>query len=107
MQRRLHHTFSSINQSGKHLLQLINDILDLSKLEAGKLELHYMSIPIQHFIDALTKSFNLKWKKKAVVQDSYCRRARRHRRHDVRLKQIMLNLVSNAIKFSHPKTQLR
>ena len=47
---------SSINQSGKHLLQLINDILDLSKLEAGKLELHYKSIPIQQFIEALAKS---------------------------------------------------
>ncbi len=98
---------SSINQSGKHLLQLINDILDLSKLEAGKLELHYKSIPIQQFIEALAKSLQPQMEEKKlsfkihiadelddIVAD------------DIRLKQIMLNLVSNAIKFSHPENTI-
>ncbi|HTR82820.1 MAG TPA: response regulator [Bacteroidota bacterium] len=95
---------TSINQSGKHLLQLINDILDLSKLEAGKLELHYSSIPIRTFIEALASSLRPQMDEKKLSFDiRIADELDDIVADDVRLKQILLNLVTNAIKFSHPE----
>lgn len=94
---------ASINQSSKHLLRLINDILDLSKLEAGKLELHYINIPIRKFIDGLKLSLQPQLEeKKLSFEIRVAEELDDIVADDVRLKQIMLNLVSNAIKFSHP-----
>lgn len=93
---------SSINLSSRHLLHLINDILDLSKLEAGKLELHYMNIPIRKFIDALAMSLQPQMVEKKLTFDIHVADELDDIvADDVRLKQILLNLVSNAIKFSH------
>jgi len=98
---------TSINQSGKHLLHLINDILDLSKLEAGKLELHYISIPIRQFIEALTKSLQPQMEeKKLSFQVRIADELDDIVADDIRLKQIILNLVTNAIKFSHPEKMI-
>ncbi|HTY09501.1 MAG TPA: response regulator [Bacteroidota bacterium] len=97
----------SINQSGKHLLQLINDILDLSKLEAGRLELHYMSIPIRQFIEALTKSVQPQMEAKRLSFDiQISDELDDIVADDVRLKQILLNLITNAIKFSHVESKI-
>ena len=95
---------TSISDSGKHLLQLINDILDLSKLEAGKLELHYMSIPIRRFIDGLATSLRPQMEEKRLNFDiKVAEELDDIVADDMRLKQIVLNLVTNAIKFSHPE----
>lgn len=93
---------SSINLSSRHLLHLINDILDLSRLEAGKLELHYMNIPIRKFIDGLGMSLQPQMvEKKLTFEIHVADELDDIVADDVRLKQILLNLVSNAIKFSH------
>ena len=98
---------TSISQSGKHLLQLINDILDLSKLEAGKLELHYMSIAIRQFIDAVASSLQPQMEeKKLKFEIQIADELDDIVADDVRLKQIMLNLVTNAIKFSHQESKI-
>jgi len=91
-----------IHESGKHLLSLINDILDLSKIEAGRMDLEISSF---HLPTALSNAMTL-------VRE----RAQRHNielglKVDKRLgefnaderkfKQIVLNLLSNAVKFTH------
>jgi PAS domain S-box-containing protein len=98
---------SSINISSRHLLHLINDILDLSKLEAGKLELHYMNIPIRKFIDALAMSLQPQMvEKKLTFEIHVADELDDIVADDVRLKQILLNLVTNAIKFSHSEGKI-
>jgi signal transduction histidine kinase/DNA-binding response OmpR family regulator len=90
-----------IFQSGHHLLALINDILDLSKIEAGKVEITLDSV---HLEAALADAFALlapqaqaKRIRLKINQDGAKGALRVDRR---RLKQILLNLVSNAMKFT-------
>ncbi len=91
----------NISTSGKHLLSLINNILDLSKIEAGKMELNYELFGIYTTIDeikqvisplAQKKDIDLKIVNDGSLQEIYADR--------VRFKQILFNLASNAIKFT-------
>ncbi|WP_255334997.1 response regulator [Methanosarcina sp. KYL-1] len=91
---------NNIATSGKHLLSLINNILDLSKIEAGKMELELEKFSIQDvFADtravtsalALKKNISLKFN----VEDNFFINADR-----IRFKQVLYNLVSNAVKFT-------
>jgi signal transduction histidine kinase len=91
-----------IHNSGKHLLALINDILDLSKIEAGKMELVREAVDIKDVTSAVLASSTSLVKDKPVeilidVPDMlppvYADK--------LRLNQILLNLVSNAAKFTH------
>jgi len=86
--------------SGQHLLSLINDILDLSKIEAGKKELSFEPVQLSDVIGqavrmsrirAKDKAINLIYDEKDVPQINADPRA---------LKQILLNLLTNAIKFT-------
>jgi PAS domain S-box-containing protein len=94
--RFVHH----IKQGSSHLLQLINDILDLSKIEAGQLEFRYEDFEIQDALPevlstirplALTKNITLNEK---VPINSVIHADR------VRFKQVLFNLLSNAVKFT-------
>jgi PAS domain S-box-containing protein len=93
----------NINMSGRHLQQIINDILDLSKIEAGTMDLHIASYPVAYFSESVERvlasdiaakkvclSFDFSPELDELVVDQ------------TRFKQILLNLVSNAVKFSHP-----
>ena len=89
-----------IKQGSAHLLQLINDILDLSKIEAGQLELHTEEFLVQDAlpevlstIDPLAIAKNIGLEQK--VENKSLVRADR-----VRFKQILYNLLSNAVKFT-------
>jgi adenylate cyclase len=90
-----------ILRAGKHLLQLINEILDLSKIEAGKLELNYEPIAVAALVDDVVgeaQSLAAKNSNKLVVE---CASDIGTIRSDpMRLRQIMLNLLSNACKFT-------
>jgi PAS domain S-box-containing protein len=93
--------------SAEHLLGIINDILDLSKLEAGKLDLAEEVLDLAKLIDDLTLLAEAK------ARASEIRISLRHEgavpalRADPRkLKQIVLNLLINAIKFSHPGSEV-
>ncbi len=90
-----------IRQSGKSLLQLINDVLDLSKLEAGKLEICLEPTNIQEICSFLQimfgqqaagKSVQLKWETVGVPNALMLDR--------LRLRQVLMNLVGNAVKFT-------
>ena len=93
---------SYISESGRHLLTLINDILDLSKVEAGKMELEIKKIPLSYVLDASLVWFNEKAMKHGINisldtepdTDIYIEGDER------KLKQVMFNLLSNAVKFT-------
>ncbi|MCO4781337.1 MAG: response regulator [Candidatus Cloacimonetes bacterium] len=93
-----------IGESSKSLLKIINDILDLSKIEADKLELQYVEFslyddvlnPINDLLSHLIRSKNLYL---FIIVDKDCPNFFLGDPH--RLKQIFLNLVGNAIKFTH------
>jgi len=94
----------NIEESGRHLLALINDILDLSKIEAGKLELEIAPIPVESVCQAslrmINQSANRKQLKISSTFDSAVMTVQADGR---RLKQILVNLLSNAVKFSPDK----
>ncbi|MBV8889519.1 MAG: PAS domain-containing protein [Alphaproteobacteria bacterium] len=89
--------------SAEHLLSIINDILDVAKLEAGKLELDEAAIDIDVAITELLQLIEPK-ARAGDIRLSLRRAGELPRlRADARkLKQILLNLVTNAMKFSHP-----
>ena len=102
----------SIQTSGKSLLTLINDILDLSKVEAGKLELEYTAVDPQGVFREMEQVFSQKMAEKdldfsvefgselpqALILD------------EVRVRQVLINLIGNAVKFTnqgHVKLSVR
>jgi PAS domain S-box-containing protein len=92
---------SHIYNSGKHLLQLIGDILDLSKVEAGKLELHPEPLPVaQTLEDILVIGRGLAHKKAQTVETDIEANLPPLPADPVRFKQILFNLLSNAVKFT-------
>ena len=89
-----------IHSGGEHLLKLINDILDLSKIEAGKMELTQEDVNITGaFAEVISSLYPLATKKSHVLLQQA--ESEWHVRADsMRFKQILVNLVGNAIKFS-------
>ncbi len=98
---RMQEFMNNIQTSGRHLQQILNDILDLSKIEAGQLDLHIASYPAAYFEETVSRvlagslsaknvrcTWNLDPELDELVVDQ------------TRFKQILINLVSNAIKFS-------
>lgn len=94
--------FEIIQRSGEHLLTLINQVLDLSKIEAGKLSLHPKEIDFLGFLEELESMFALRAEHKGlflrVEQDEQLPRA--IRADEVKLRQVLINLLNNAIKFT-------
>ena len=90
-----------IYQSGLHLLALINDILDLSKVEAGKMELALEPVDVGAAIGDVVAMLAEQAKKRNVALELTVPALHEHVYVDPRrLKQILLNLVSNALKFT-------
>ena len=90
-----------IHDSGSHLLEIINDILDISKLDAGKLEIDANPIDIERIIVNLSRIMALRVVKAGVILKSRIDIAARYFSADERaIKQIIINLVGNAIKYT-------
>jgi signal transduction histidine kinase len=90
-----------VNAAGTHLLSLINEVLDLSKIEAGKLELNVETVDLAHLIDEVigtAGSLAEKNNNRLVVEAQVNLGALTA--DSMRLKQILLNLLSNACKFT-------
>ncbi len=98
---RQRHSLTNISESGRHLLSLINDILDLSKIEAGKMKLEPGLVEIQPLVET-----GIRFVKEAAQKKNI--RIRHELTPDVetlvaderRLKQMLINLLSNAVKFT-------
>src|SRR5262249_18526491 len=90
-----------VNRGGRHLLGLINEVLDLSKIEAGKLELHPESVDLVPLIDEVigtARQLAEQNENRLVVE---CQESLGPLTADpMRLRQILLNLLSNACKFT-------
>jgi signal transduction histidine kinase/CheY-like chemotaxis protein len=92
----------SLTASGKTLLSLINDILDLSKIEAGKINLHYEDISIHSLMEEIVSIFSEKVAKKDIdLRINIDQNIPDYIQFDeVRLRQILFNVVGNAVKFT-------
>ena len=98
------------NQSVDHLLELINDVLDLSKIEAGKLEPRFRPLSLRKVLQSCIEPFAVRAADKEIdlrltVENDLPDNLRGDARH---LRQVLMNLVSNAIKFTaHGWVELR
>ena len=93
---------NTINQSGKHLLHIINEILDLSKIEAEKLEVELIQVSIPQLLKEIEPLVGMQASEKGLeFRINYSFPVPEMITSDpTRLKQILLNLTSNAIKFT-------
>jgi signal transduction histidine kinase/CheY-like chemotaxis protein len=91
-----------IKQSGEHLLTLINDILDLAKIEAGRLELYPTSFDLSHLMETIGSIIRMRVTEKGIdfeydaptdLPVAVCA-------DEKRLRQVLLNLLGNAVKFT-------
>ena len=90
-----------IHDSGRHLLDLINDVLDLSKLEAGKLELHESDVVLRTVVDECLALIRNRAEKSGVRLIGAVEPRVPRLRCDARaVKQVLLNFLSNAVKFT-------
>ena len=93
----------AVNNAGEHLLHIVNDVLDLSKMETGKLHINHTVFSLKQLLKEVEQAFALKASSKGVhflfrtdetIPDAFQGDA-------LRLKQVLFNLVDNAIKFTH------
>jgi len=93
---------STIRESGSHLLNLINDILDLSKIEAGKMEINFEELSVESVANTCINFIKQSSFKKSIELElnieEKCPRI--FFADNVRIKQILINLLNNAVKFT-------
>jgi len=95
---------TNILTSGKHLLRLINDVLDLSKVEAGKMEIHPEAVSLAESVEGVVATVKTLAMRKRIQIHSVIPSDQGPVCADpARLKQILYNLLSNAIKFTAAK----
>src|SRR6266540_5089156 len=108
LQPRFYRFLENIRTAGNHLLALINDILDLSKIESGKLQLNAQPFDLRETVAmvervmkgiAAQSGINIVTRIDPALSEVYL--------DDARIKQVLLNLLSNAVKFSHSGTFVR
>ncbi len=92
---------ATIEKNGKHLLMLINDLLDMAKIEAGRIELHCEAVRFSELLGIIKDDFNEEFEQKGIefilppISNDFVFYADRQR-----LTQILFNLVSNAFKYT-------
>lgn len=93
----------SIITSGRVLLKLINDVLDLSKIESGKFELNNSVVHFKKMFEEMQIIFSQKLEEKGLKLDFIISEELPDRivLDELRLRQILLNLIGNAVKFTH------
>ncbi len=96
----------NISVSGKHLLLLVNDVLDLSKVESGNLEFHYEIFKVNLVIQESVAVLNSVAIKKNISIETNLNEEILINADVGKFKQIMCNLISNAIKFTEPNGKI-
>jgi PAS domain S-box-containing protein len=98
---------TDITRAGEHLLALINDVLDLAKVESGKLDLQAAAFPLSQAVDSLISTLRPLAESKGVVLREVLPPADGTLDTDAgRVRQILYNLLSNAIKFTPAKGEV-
>jgi signal transduction histidine kinase len=101
LQPQQERNLSRVDSNARHLLAIINDILDISRIEAGKMPLHVSSFPIPTLIqEALAELEPLIHRSKLSMRVEAARKLPPVSNDRAKVKQIVLNLVTNAIKFT-------
>jgi signal transduction histidine kinase len=94
-------TIKTINRSGNHLMSLLNGILDISKIEGGKMELNVSDFDLKSLSVHVSNMFKLRCKEKSLewkapeISNSIMVQG-----DEVKIQQILINLIGNAIKFT-------
>ncbi|MCP8897005.1 PAS domain-containing protein [Shinella daejeonensis] len=96
-----------IHESGKHLLNVINDILDMSKIEAGHMRISCETVDLAPLIDEALRLTMLQAEKKKITVRQDCMSTLPLTADRRAMKQILLNLLSNAIKFTNGNGEVR
>ena len=97
-----------IHTSAKHLLALINDILDISKIEAGKIELYLEDFPVEQLANEVAATIQPLVAKNDNRLEVHCSANAGTMRADLtRVRQCLLNLLSNACKFTEKRAAVR
>lgn len=94
---------SLINRSGENLLSMINDLLDLSKVEAGRDELRLETFEVDSMLEEIAKIFELPAKEAGLrfTLDLDAELPKYIKADRGKLRQVLLNLLSNAVKYTH------
>jgi PAS domain S-box-containing protein len=102
LDRATHEHLEIVNRSGEHLLTLINDVLEMSKIEAGKVVLNPQPFDLHKLLQTLDDMFSFKARAKEVALRTYCdpNVPRYIAADESKLRQILINLLSNAVKFT-------
>jgi predicted ATPase/signal transduction histidine kinase/CheY-like chemotaxis protein len=97
-----HKGIGIIHQCGEHLLTLINDILDLSKIEARKMELYPKEFHFPEFLESIAEICRIRAEQKGIplIYTTLSPLPKVIRADEKRLRQVLINLVSNAVKFT-------
>ncbi|MCP4308119.1 MAG: PAS domain-containing sensor histidine kinase, partial [bacterium] len=96
-----------IHLSGEHLMSLVNDLLDLSKVEAGKLDLDFTSVAANEVIQECVALMQPQANRDRIIIRTSLADGLPNIVADMRsLRQILLNLISNAVKFTHAGGQV-
>jgi two-component system, sensor histidine kinase len=92
----------NIISSGQHLLSLINDILDLSKIEAGETELHFNDFDLKQLIREIETMFRVQCDQKRLGLKIVCpeKSSIALNGDETKIRQVLINLVGNAVKFT-------
>jgi PAS domain S-box-containing protein len=96
------HQLTTIHNSGEHLLELINDILEISKIEAGRVAINYASFDLTGLLKDLKSMFQVRMDEKHLAFDVIIedRVPRFIVADESKIRQIMINLIGNAVKFT-------
>src|SRR5450631_1602949 len=100
LNEKQHRFVKNIHGDSLHLLELINDILDLSKIAAGKLELRREAINVGEAIENAVSSVQARYLAKSITLEAHASAALVLEADRIRFKQILYNLLSNAEKFT-------
>jgi PAS domain S-box-containing protein len=89
-----------IQRDSQHLLTLINDILDLSKIEAGRMELHWERVGVRELVQEALAMVRPQGEAKGIALENLAGVELAVEADRMRLKQVLLNLLTNAVKFT-------
>jgi signal transduction histidine kinase/ligand-binding sensor domain-containing protein/CheY-like chemotaxis protein len=98
---RQRRSVETIEESGEHLMRLINDILDISKIEAGREELNPVAFDLAHLLHALGNMFDVRCRQKGLAWqfDEELEQTPVYG-DEGKLRQVLINLLANAVKFT-------